>query len=221
MKIEAIFFDLDNTLYPTTEFAERARRNAINAMRESGLNVSEQKAYNTLLNVIKKHSSNYDYHFDEMLKEIGADYSPRIIAAGIVAYHNTKASILPFPEAKTTILKLRDIGYRLYIASEGNTLKQWDKVIRLGLHLMFHNMFVTQEFGRNKSKEFYASILKKLKLRPQQCIMVGDSQGKDIRPAKQAGMHTVIISKTRQRGPADYAIRNTGELLRVLEKLEG
>lgn len=220
MAIKAIFFDIDNTLYDTAEFAERARRNAINSMRESGLNTGEEKAYRTLTRVISRRSSNYDFHFNEMLRELGVKPSPRIIAAGVVAYHNTKASILPFPEVKRTLLMLRDSGYRLYVASEGMSMKQWDKLIRLGLHLIFHDVFVTEDRGRKKSKAFYSAILGELGLRPHEALMVGDSEEKDIIPAKRAGMRTVLVTHGgRNGGKADFTIRDLTELRAVIERL--
>ncbi len=219
MKIKAIFFDIDNTLYPTKEFAERARRNAVNAMRESGLQVSEEKAYRTLIKIIKKRTSNYDYHFDEMLKELGVKPSPRIVAAGIAAYHNTKSTILPFPEVTRTLLFLRDADYKIYAASEGFVLKQWDKLIRLGLYQLFHDVFVTQTVCKNKSKEFYVHILKELKLNPKETLMIGDSIDRDITPAKKAGMRTVLVSGKRKKDGADYCIKNLSELPKILSEM--
>ncbi len=221
MKPKAIFFDIDNTLYDTAKFAERARRNAINAMREAGLKASEEEAYKALLKVIAKRTSNYDKHFDEMVRNLGQKPDPHIIAAGIGAYHNTKSSILPFPEVKSAILELRDSGYKLYVASEGDSLKQWDKLIRLGLDHLFHDVFVTEDVGRKKSKDFYAAITRKLKLDPKKCIMVGDSEEKDSTPAGEAGMRTVLVTHDgKGRGNADFVIRDLSELKKTLVKLE-
>ncbi len=216
MPIKAVFFDIDNTLYDTAEFAERARRNAINAMREAGLRASEEKAYKTLLWVITRRTSNYSHHFDEMLKRLGQKPSPRIIAAGVGAYHNTKASIIPFPRVKETLLTLRDSGFELYAASEGDSLKQWDKLIRLGLDHLFHEVFVTQDIGKKKSKGFYSALLKKLRLKKGEALMVGDSEEKDILPAKEAGMFTVLVSKGRKKSKADYQVKELSELKKIL-----
>ncbi|MFH0817871.1 MAG: TIGR02253 family HAD-type hydrolase [Candidatus Micrarchaeota archaeon] len=218
MKPKAIFFDIDNTLYDTSKFAERARRNAINSMREAGLVASEEAAYKVLRKVIEKRTSNYDKHFDEMIRSLGQKPTMQIIAAGIIGYHNTKMSMLPFPEVKRVLLELRDSGYKLYIASEGESLKQWDKLIRLGLDHLFHDVFVTEEVGKRKSKEFYAAIARKLKLNPSECIMVGDSEEKDSIPAGEIGMKTVLVSRDKLK-KADYTIRDLSELSKILSKL--
>ncbi|HLY74838.1 MAG TPA: haloacid dehalogenase, partial [Planctomycetota bacterium] len=37
MSLKAVFFDIDDTLFSTTDFAEKARRAAADAMRRHGL----------------------------------------------------------------------------------------------------------------------------------------------------------------------------------------
>jgi len=221
MKIRAIFFDIDDTLFPTTKFAELARRNAINAMIEAGLNADPGRAYKRLLAVIQKYGSNSPHHFDALLKELGVGRNPKFTAAGVAAYHNTKSTILPFPEVPRTLLKLREGGYELYVASEGNSVKQWDKLIRLGLHNIFHDVFVSEDVGETKSKKFFEKILARLHLDPKSTVMVGDRTEKDILPARQVGMLTVRITpECGGKGCADFEIKKMDELLGVLEKIE-
>ena len=144
--IKAVIFDIDDTLFASTEFAEKARRNAVNAMVEAGLKADTRKAYSELSKIIAERGSNYGNHFGELCKKFRhSSDKDKIVAAGIAAYHNTKASILPFPEVPRALLKLRDEGYALYVASEGNSLKQWDKLFRLGVYLMFDEVFVSKK----------------------------------------------------------------------------
>ncbi len=237
MKIRAVFFDIDDTLFPSTRFAELARRNAINAMVEAGLDADPELVYKKLLAIIKKYGSNYERHFDALLKELHVGKSPKLTAAGVAAYHNTKSTILPFPEVPRTLLNLRDRGYELYVASEGNSVKQWDKLIRLGLHNVFHDVFVSEDIGESKSKRFFEKILARLHLDPRSTVMVGDKIEKDVIPAKSAGMFAVRITRERDlrraqmrifaaqklrdgKGPADFEIKKMDELLAVLEKIE-
>ena len=51
-ELDAIFFDVDDTLFSTTRFAETARRNSIRAMINLGLDVDFEEAYRELLEVI-------------------------------------------------------------------------------------------------------------------------------------------------------------------------
>jgi putative hydrolase of the HAD superfamily len=213
--IKLILFDIDNTLFPSNEFAELARRHSINSMIEAGLNVDADKAYSKLQLVIKKYGPNYPKHFDALLKELGMKPDPKIIAAGIVAYHQAKTSIFPYPDVPQTLIRLREAGYKICVASQGVAIKQWDKLIRLGLHNILHEVFVTPK----KSKKFYKSILRKLNLKPQEAVMVGDNIETDIKPAKQIGITTILVSP-KGKNEADYSVKSIGEIPKILERLE-
>jgi len=217
--IKAIFFDIDDTLFPSTEFAELARRNAIRAMIEAGLDTNFDSALSRLKSIVKKHGSNYSNHLDELVASFGHKKDYKIIAAGIAAYHNTKSSIMPFPETPRTLFALRDSGFKIYAATNGNALKQWDKLIRLGLYLLFEEVFVSEEVGVEKSSSFYKKILKKLKLNPEEAVMVGDRPDKDILAAKSAGMKTIRIIKgkhAKKKSSADFEIKSLDAIINLL-----
>jgi len=217
--IKAVIFDMDDTLFPSTEFSERARRNASRAMVEAGLAATPEKVFIELAKIVAKKGSNYEHHFDDLCKKFGCPDRDRVVAAGIVAYHNTKASIQPFPETVRTLLTLRDAGYVLAVASEGQAVKQWDKLIRLGLDHMFHHVFVTNAKCAGKNKAFYAKIAKSLRIPASQMLMVGNNPSKDIAPANQAGFRTARIRVgrwTREKCGADLDIARLDGLLSAL-----
>ena len=70
-RLDAVFFDIDDTLFPTSEFAKRARWNAVKAMVAAGLNASEKDVYAELSEVISEFTSNYGQHFDHLMKRLG------------------------------------------------------------------------------------------------------------------------------------------------------
>ena len=98
MQIKHIFFDIDDTLLPTTEFAERARKNAILAMIRMGLNQKPEKLYKLLINIIKQKGTNYPNHFNELCNKLKIRKNKaKYTAAAVMSYHSTKQSILPYP----------------------------------------------------------------------------------------------------------------------------
>lgn len=219
--LKYIFFDIDDTLFPSTEFAKRARRNAVRAMVGLGLPHSEKQLTESLMKIIKGKGSNYPKHFDVLLEEYNVKKPARYIAAAVAAYHDTKTSIQPFPDALRTLLKLKEKGYRLCIATNGRSLKQWDKLIRLGIVLYFDEVFVSETEGVEKSKAFFRKVFGKLKAKPSECLMVGDREDADIIPAKNAGMHTVkaLYGKEGKPTKADFGIRKLSSLLTIVERL--
>lgn len=197
--INNIIFDIDDTLFPSTEFAALARRNAIRAMIRLGLDESEERLTKELESTIRKKGSNYSKHFDLLLKGLRIDNKSRFVAAAVGAYHDTKSAIQPFPDVPSTLLTLKDVGYDLYVASNGIAVKQWDKLIRLGLGLYMDGVFVSEELKCEKSEKFYKRMVKEINAKPEECIMIGDREDMDILPAKKAGLYTVRVLRGKYR----------------------
>ncbi|MGV8085290.1 MAG: TIGR02253 family HAD-type hydrolase [Candidatus Bilamarchaeum sp.] len=188
-----ILFDIDDTLFPSTDFSTLARKNAINAMISMGLEENFDKIYSLLDTIIEQKGSNYPNHFDELCRRLRVKDRSKFVAAAIAAYHDTKTSIAPFPQVPITLIRLQKMGFKLCIASSGNSLKQWDKLIRLKIALYFDHVFISEDLGVEKSPDFYRLITKKLNTKPECCLMVGDREEKDIIPSMKAGMASVKI----------------------------
>lgn len=220
--VRNILFDIDDTLFPSTEFSSIARKNAINAMIAMGFPSEYSSLSRKLEEIIAKRGSNYGSHFDELCKGMGISDSGRFVAAAVAAYHDSKTSIAPFPKVPLTLLRLKEEGYLLHIATNGSSIKQWDKLIRLRIALYFDSVFVSEEVGREKDIIFFRKILKDLQAKPGDCLMVGDREESDIVPAKKAGLRTVRVKSGKYSSGqtvADYAINEISELLRILKSL--
>ncbi len=230
--VKYILFDIDDTLFPSTEFAALARRNALNAMISMGLDADFESLDSRLREIIRRRGSNYSQHFDDLCGELGIKEPGRYIAAAVAAYHDTKTAIAPFPKVPMTLLRLKAGGYRLYVATQGNSIKQWDKLIRLRIALYFDGVFVSDELGVDKGPEFYRKITAALGAQPGDCAMVGDREDLDILPAKEVGIKTVLVAragsggtapgarpaaKHAKKSSADYSVRDVGELVAVLK----
>jgi len=228
--IKAIFFDIDDTLYDSTSLTTMARKNSIRAMIDAGLPATdEEKLFRLLETVIQKSGSNYGRHYDELLKELGVAWNPKIIAAGVVAYEHTKVGYLkPFLRVVPTLLELKK-KYKLGIISNGLAVKQWEKLIGLGIHHLFDIVATSEELKYEKpQKEIFEFAVKKLNLKPEECAMVGDKLYSDVLGGNRAGMRTIRILKGKRKNekPAskeeepDFEIKDISELFRVLEKMK-
>ncbi|MFA5077275.1 MAG: HAD-IA family hydrolase [Candidatus Micrarchaeia archaeon] len=220
-----LFFDIDDVIFPSTEFSNLARRNALNAMIELGLDADYERVARKLDEVIREKGSNYANHFDYLLEKLGVEREKRakFVAGAVGAYHNTKASIQPYPDAPSALLKLRE-KYPLYVASEGIAVKQWDKLICMKLALLFQDAFVSEDLGVGKGPGFYRKIAGMVGVKASECVMVGDREEKDIAPARKAGWKAVRVRRKGAKyalgkSDADAEIRSLSELARVLESL--
>lgn len=71
------------------------------------------------------------------------------------------------------------------------------------------------------SPDIFLAVLRKLKVRPQDCVFVGDSRKRDMRGAKELGMRHIWVANRKARNlptccPGDIVIRSVMELGDIL-----
>jgi putative hydrolase of the HAD superfamily len=230
--LDAIFFDIDDTLFSTTVFADKARRNAVDAMIRAGLRADRKDAMRELEDVIAEFSSNYSGHFDKVLDRLGPESHAGnnravIVAAGVVGYHGTKESDLKvYDDVYSTLQWLSTKSVTRGIISAGITIKQAEKLIRLDV-LEFVTpsaIFFTDQVGFSKPNvKLYRRVLATLNLKPERCLYVGDNPTHDIDPCNGDGWTTARIRRSGRYAQvegatkADYEIRDFLELRRILQ----
>ncbi len=201
--LKAIFFDVDDTFYSTSEFAKAARVNAVKAMIDAGLKLTTTDCLHELNEVIEEFTSNYDHHFDRLLQRVAPEKyegvnTAIIVAAGVVAYHDTKFRQL---EAYRDVLEVLAILNKaknrpfLGVITAGLAIKQAEKLVRLKVleHLDPQAIFVTDQLGISKpNRKLYLTACHKVGVKPQEAMYVGDHPANDIDPVNSIGMVSVL-----------------------------
>ncbi|MEZ6196087.1 MAG: HAD-IA family hydrolase [Planctomycetota bacterium] len=230
--LQAIFFDIDDTLFSTTRFAEKARRASIDQMIAMGLRVSHEDAYRELSEVISEFSSNYGAHYDKLLNRLPEaaleGLNPGLLVAGaVIAYHETKFRELTAYEDVTEALRLlAQTPLRLGIISSGLRIKQAEKVVRTGVwrYVDHDAVFFTDEVGIGKpNPKLYLRACEEVGVEPARTMYVGDHPTHDIDAANAAGMITVWHHREGRhlgvpgRTEPDHLVYNFLDLLGVLQ----
>lgn len=227
-RLRAIFFDIDDTLFSTSQFAKMARLNAVKNMVKYGLKCSLRLAYDNLVEVISEFSVNYDQHFQKLLSRLpesscrGVNKSI-LTAAAVVGYHNTKFKhLIPYPDATKLLRFLQKFRLIKGVISAGLAIKQCEKLVRLSLYKYFnHNaIFITEEVGISKpNPKLFTHVCAKLRLKPSECMYVGNSEQNDIIPSKKAGLHSVLLARHdgATESEAHYVIQRFTQLQRILK----
>ncbi len=224
--IKAVLFDLDDTLVDTTKLAELARKNAVENMVRHGLPVDFNTAYNELLELINEYGSNFGRHFDYLLRRLDLPQNPKWVAAGVIAYHNTKFAYLrSVKNSRRVLLELKREGYKVAVVTDGDPIKQWEKILRLELDEYFDEVFISDYLGVKKPPhpKIFLKALKKLDVKPEEAVMVGDRLYSDIYGAKNVGMVTVWFRYGKYRDKemeyveyADFTIERLEDLLKII-----
>ena len=212
--IKAVFFDIDDTLYDTSGFARLARKAAINVMIDAGLPLSSDEAYKLLKEIIKEKGSNYDKHFNILTEKVFGEEKPLLIALGMITYHNVKFALLRlFPKTPSTLIYLKSKGYQLGVISDGITIKQWEKLIRLGLHHFFDEVVTSEEAGVAKPDErIFQLALNRMGCQAKKSIMIGNKFNKDIVGALNIGMSAILVNSELTPDEKEYLEENNIEL---------
>jgi len=232
-RLRAIFFDIDDTLYSTSQFAAKARRKAVEAMRLQGLKLPAALLLRELEEVIVEFSSNYEHHFDKLLLRIPPSsyegINPAIlVSAAVVAYHDTKFRHLrAYPDVREVLEKLSHTNLILGVITAGPAVKQAEKLIRLGLlpYIKREAIFISDQIGISKPNvKLYRWACVRTGVAPEEAMYIGDNPLNDIDPPKRLGMITV---RNRRSGKyrdvqgetvPDYEIEDFRELLGILER---
>jgi len=236
-ELDAVLFDIDDTLCPTTAFAARARHNAVRAMLDAGLRAGEEQVYRELEEVIAEFSSNYEHHFDKLLLRLDhravEGLNPAlVVAAAVAAYHDTKfRELAPYPGVRELFARLADSGVRVGIVTHGLTAKQAEKLVRLGLvpYIDAAAIFISDQIGVAKpNPKLYLAALKALELAPARVMYVGDNPRNDIAPPKSLGMRTCWARLSDKHAPPqnaaqtpDHEINDFAQLSELLRSRYG
>jgi len=217
-QIKAILFDLDNTLIDFMKMKEEACKSALRAMIRKGLKIPFKSGFKRLMETYFRVGIESNTAFEEFLKEAGCS-DTKILATGINEYLKTKNKFLkPYPNAKSTLKKLKKIGLKLAIVTDAPRLKAYQRLVAMKIDNYFDFVVGLEDTGEKKPSELpFKTAINKLGLKPGEIMMIGDSIKRDVLTAKRIGMITVLAKYSqveKEKGKADFEINDINEILK-------
>ena len=226
--IKAVLFDLDNTLIDFMKVKRSSVDAAIDAMLAAGVRVKKKKAGKILYALYKEYGIEHQQIFQKFLRAVLGKLDYKILAEGIVAYRKTQAGIMmPYSDVVPTLRQLRRMGPKLAIVSDAPRLRAWLRLVEMELQDYFDVVVCFEDTGSFKHTGLpFKKALRLLKLKPGDCLMVGDWPERDIVGAKKLGIHAVFArygasprAKAKKSG-ADFEIDSVKEVVAVIGKLD-
>jgi len=220
--VEAVLFDLDNTLIDFMLMKRKSCEAAMDAMISSGLKMSKEKGMKILYEMYGEKGIEYNRIFQEFLRKTLGRIDYKILARGVVAYRKAQiAYVRPYPGTVKTLLKLRERGFKIGIVSDAPSVNAWIRLVEMGIEDFFDVVVTLTDTGKEKpSKIPFLRAVKKIGVEPGRILFVGDRPGKDIKGAKAAGMKTVFAKYGDTEGVknsgADYEIDRIEDLLKIV-----
>lgn len=211
--IRAVIFDADGTLYGVRTAPAYSRLYRFLA-RRTGLSRSELKRRHTLVMAKVKHSKNPRVRTH--LYAIQMLVCNRTLSKMAELEFWKGLKIVKRRGAADVLSGLRNGGYRLALASDEFRARLSEKMeTALGKGWKKHfKCIVTPDSAKTMkpSGKYYRIILKKIKVRPSEAAVVGNSWEKDLLPAKNMGMTTILIGGGKRRGRPDFFIKALSSL---------
>jgi len=199
--IKAIVFDFWNTLALTTIDFVHLSALAKNEKLTLGDFIEKYE----LATHLKKYK-NFEELRDDFLKAF-KQYDNELLEKELYeVYFNRFDKIYFFPEVEKVLTKLKAQGYKLALLT--NTESLHAEEIRKMLHLDDYFDVFAYSFDVRAVKpdpKAFEFALKKLKVKPSEAMMVGDSLRSDMAGSKAVGMHNCWINRKGKAKAFDLA----------------
>ncbi|MFT5232493.1 MAG: HAD superfamily hydrolase (TIGR02253 family) [Candidatus Krumholzibacteriia bacterium] len=231
-RIQAVIFDLDNTLTDFMKAKEVAIQAAVGAMIDAGLQRERQTAVDEIFALYKEKGMEHQRIFNLYLAQVLGANDDRMLAAAVVAYRRARdGALVTYPHARMVITRLLKAGYKLAIVSDAPRFEAWLRLTGLGLQHSFDVVLTHDDTGAHKpDPRPFLMALEQLDVLPEQTVVIGDWKERDILGGRNAGLHTVYArygdiysqytDKLETEGTEpDYVVDDLEELLGVLDKL--
>ncbi len=202
--LTAVLFDLDGTLIEHRRDIRDLCRETFDAFAQELAPVTQEKFWETFWP--KNHDTWYMMVDGVLSGDVARLYSFVNTLRALKADEHLAARMLDdwerriigathlFDDALSTIERLRSVGLRLGIVTNGYTAMQSRKIHEHRLATLVDFVLISEEAGVHKpEKAIFDLALGKAEATAQQSLFVGDTPASDIDGARNAGLHAVLM----------------------------
>jgi carbamoyl-phosphate synthase large subunit len=190
--IQAVLFDLDNTLYAEEQFVASGFR-AVAQCLAKHQNLDPDTLFEKMMLIL--HTQGRGRVFNSLLHDLGLDSGPWLKAL-LLVYRSHKPAISLFPEAVAALGALKDRGSRVGLVTDGPAFTQRRKIAALDLERHMDVIVCTGELGDGCAKPStvpFEVALTLLGVPPSAAAYVGDDITKDFAGPNRLGMKSVQV----------------------------
>lgn len=218
--LQAVVFDLDDTLYDEAEYVNQAFAYTAAYLAEK-LGAPSRKAalHGRMLELLERDGRGRI--FDAICAETRAALSVEEL---VQIYRSTKPVLRLYPDAELLLQSLSEKQRSTGLITDGCSRVQHAKIAALGLDKRLDCVVVTDDFGLSKPQAaVYEKCLLALGCAASEAAYVGDNPQKDFIGAKTLGMDTFRIVREKGMHMRDEAEpeREAAHRIAALTELEG
>ena len=216
MTVDAVCFDLDDTLYDYHQYARAG-------LREAGAHleaITGEQYDEELLHLYFEEEITAGT-FDVLVER--HDLSPALVGDLIEAFHSASTPLDPYDETVPVLERISD-SYQLGLLTDGRGGRE--KLDRLQIAEYFDVVLVTPTMGCSKHQARpFDELISALDIQPERAMYVGDDPRVDFQVPNQRGMTTIRLRRGRYRdlepsdpdARADNTLTDLTELIPLVE----
>lgn len=194
--IQALVFDLDDTLYPEIHYVRSGFR--VIAGRLAVFGCDADSIFNLLWQTFE--SGPRDRVFNTVLQQLGQNEDPQLIAE-LVSLYRTHRPAIQLDNSTRRLLAALKKNYTLGLLTDGYLPAQQLKVEALQLQKYIPHILYTEELGRQFWKPSpvpFEKMTQRLRCLPAQTVYIADNPAKDFLAPRQLGWFTIRLQHPAQ-----------------------
>ena len=191
--LDALVFDLDDTLYPERDFAESALREV--AERFAEVLGPADAAHARMCALLD--SDERGRVFNTILTECGRGDADVLVPQMIAVYRAHRPALVPYPDAAAALTRWVD-RVPLGMVTDGPVGLQQRKIDALGIAERFSAIVITGQWGGAYYKPHrrgFDEVAERLGLTSGRCAYVADNVTKDFVAPRHLGGRAVHVSR--------------------------
>lgn len=216
--IQAVLFDLDQTLLDRTSSLEKFLEWQINTLTLVPLS-QQQNFIQRFITLDANGTVWKDKVYAQLIQEF--QISKITVQALLTSYiEDFNKFCLAFQSVDSVLDRLVKADFSLGLISNGRSPFQERNFQALGVDTLFSSIIVSEAVGlRKPDPKIFQLACHQLKLMPKQCIFVGDNEVVDILGAKSVGMHAILFDPEQKviSTQADHRVKSFKDILSILK----
>jgi 2-haloalkanoic acid dehalogenase type II len=180
------------------------------------LNAEEEAKDTNLLSLFGKlQPEEYWYKWNSLiLKHLGIAESEEFVKA-VHSKWNDTVSFTLYPEAKAVLMELQQRGLKLGLISTAYEEEIHFFLERTGLEKTTFDVIIGVDAAQcmKPHPDIFKYALRKLKVRPEEAMFVGDRVEVDYKGAENVGMYALLIDRPEKQQGDLRTIKNLKEIL--------
>lgn len=200
-------FDLDDTLHGFRK-ASRAASSTVFELISQTCEATIEELRTTYSTILSQKTSNAfadgkssdiyrKERFSALMKAHSIGFTDTTLDQLAAAYKSSLESSLEIkPGAVSLLRRLKHIGKKVAIVTEGPEDAQKWTLEKLGIASYVDVLITSNRFGKTKVDGLFGLALKHLEINAQDVVYIGDSLEKDIYPARAEGILTIAFNET-------------------------